>query len=94
VYAGRTLAEVAGLDDVQVAGILFRPRDKYGRLRKRPDLPPGVEVDDEGMRVVKNPVPYAVMFRQVRRRQGLNEEQVEASWREFLSANPKFGKGS
>jgi len=94
LYAGKSLAEIAGYDDVQLSRVVFRRRDRYGRLlRQAEELPPGVCVDEDGMRVVTNPVPYAVMYRQVRQGQGLGRNQAEADWLRFLALNPKLGKG-
>ena len=94
LYAGKTLVEVAGYTDWQLSYVLCRRRDKAGRLDRSPreELPPWVEVDDDGMRVIRNPVPLGVAFKQVQRRRGRTDEQAVAAWQRWLDDNPKFGK--
>jgi len=94
LYAGKSLKEVAGYDDRQTYRVVFRRRDRFGRLvRTNDELPPGVDVDEDGMRVVRRPVSYQTMFRQLRREQGYDDPSIDQNWNEFLAANPKFGKG-
>lgn len=70
--------------------LLFRKRNKFGELvRNEEDLPEGVEVDDEGMRVVKNPVAFSKMFRQVATMRGLDPDQ---EWDRYLERNPGLGR--
>ncbi len=91
LYAGKSLSEIAGYDALVLKWVVFRKRNKYGALVQAHDeLPPGVEVDDDGMRIISNPVPFSAMFRQVKKRQGLNKEQTEAQWQEWLLVNPQF----
>jgi hypothetical protein len=84
---------VAGYDDYFLRHVLALPRDRAGRLVRGEQLPPGVEVDEDGMRVVRNPVPFARMFRQVKERQGYDEERARYAWHDWLLDNPRFGKG-
>ena len=45
------------------------------------------------MRVVNKPVPYAVMFQQVKqRRHGLDKTEAISQWKDFLKKNPKCGR--
>ncbi len=94
LYAGKTLAEVAGYDDVLLERVVCRKRDEYGRLvRHDSELPPWVEVDADGMRTISRPVPFARMFHAVKRYQGATVEHAEAAWKEYLKANPRLGRG-
>lgn len=80
VYSGMPLSQIAGLDSVQLEHIVFRPRNKHGALKRGNGLPPGVHVDEDGMRVVKNAVGYERAFREA----GGSEEK----WKEFVADNP------
>jgi hypothetical protein len=85
---------VAGYDDEMLARVVFRRRDRYGRLvRATEDLPPGVEVDEDGQRVVTDPRPFSVMYRQVRMSQGMSREEAEDDWLLYKAANPALGVG-
>ena len=93
-YAGKPLSEIAGYDDLQLRWIIFRARDKHGRLiRKTKDLPDWVEVDEEGQRIISNPKPFEFMFRQVQLNRGKSREEADKDWQGFLAENPKLGKG-
>jgi hypothetical protein len=93
LYAGKTLSEIAGYDNYQLKWVLFRSRDKYGRLiRVDSDLPPWVHVDERGMRVVKNPVGFGKMYRRLKARQGLSREKVAERWAEYVKAHPRLGR--
>ncbi len=93
LYAGKSLSEIAGYNDLQLAYVVCRRRDSMGRLQGvREDLPPGVDVDEDGMRVVRDPVAFSEMYWQVRRCQGLNEPLIERDWCRYLAENPKLGE--
>ena len=90
--ANKPLAEVAGYDDVQMRWLLFRERDRWGQLmRVDKDLPPWVHVDEDGMRIVKNPTPFEKMYKQVRQYQRWTPENIEDDWLDFKRHNPKMG---
>jgi hypothetical protein len=93
LYAGKTLAEVAGYDDSQLSRVIFRRRDGHGALVRGDTLPPWVHVDSNGMRVVKDPRPFAEVFRRVKKWQGLEKEQAEQAWKKWRGENPKYGVG-
>lgn len=94
MYAGKSLEEIASYDPAQLLWVISRKRDRCGKLiRNRELLPPGVHVDENGMRIVKNPTPFNVMFKQVKTRQGLTREEVAAEWAEYRANNPKLGVG-
>lgn len=93
LYAGKTLREVAGYDDAFMRHVLLRPRDKHGRLVRRGDLPPGVEVDEDGMRTVTRATDLETLYRRILRRRGVSPEAAEARWQEWLKDNPKFYTG-
>jgi hypothetical protein len=91
LFNGKTLAEVAGYDVYIMRHVLNRRRDKYGRLvRKSEELPPWVEVDDDGMRVVTRPCSFASMYRKVKRWQGHSTESAEEHWKKYLRDNPRL----
>lgn len=75
--------------------MVARSRDAQGQLiRSGGQLPPGVQTDAEGMRVVVGePVSFGTMFRQVRRYQGLTDAEAEASWAAYLAEHPHCGRG-
>jgi hypothetical protein len=52
-----------------------------------------VEVDEDGMRTIGNPVPYEVMYKQVKTSSGMERDQAERSWEQFLEEHPRFGVG-
>lgn len=92
-YAGKTLAEIARIDDIQMRWIFCRKRDRNGNLTRRdPELPDWVEVDADGMRVVNNPVPFTAMFKQVKKYQGLDEAGTKQAWQGYIADNPKLAK--
>jgi hypothetical protein len=93
LYADKPYSEIAGYDSTMLRWVIARPRDKYGRLKRRGNLPPWVEVDDKGMRVVTRPVAFQTMFRQVAKSKGLELEQIDKEWKEYQAANPKLGVG-
>lgn len=89
LYAGKTLQEIAGYDNYQLLWVLFRKRDKYGRLiRVDSELPPWVKVDANGMRVVGKRVSFGAMYKQVKRTQGLSKEEADKKWKDYLETNP------
>lgn len=93
LYAGKSLAEVAGYDLRQLRLVICRPRDANGRLvRGGERLPPWVEVDAEGQRVVSNPVPFQEAFYQVQARAGRNRAQAADAWLDWRLRNPRFGR--
>lgn len=86
LYAGKTLEQVARWDDRQMLGCIGLRRDKWGALVKHvEDLPPWVEVDDDGMRIISKPQSFGKMFRQVKKFQGLNKEKAEQAWVAYAS---------
>lgn len=94
MYAGKTVREIAGYDTVQMLGVIWRKRDKYGKLIRNNDLPEGVEVDEDGMRTISNPVPFRDMFIGVRRNiVGESDTSAEAAWERYCEDNPKLGIG-
>ena len=91
VYNGRTLEEIADLDDYQLNYIFARKRDECGRLvRRDPDLPWWVETDHEGMRIVSNPVPFSQMFVQVKENRGMTREQSMRAWSDYRKGIKKL----
>ncbi len=67
-------------------GCIGLRRDKWGALVKHvEDLPPWVEVDDDGMRIISKPQSFGKMFRQVKKFQGLNKEKAEQAWVAYAS---------
>ena len=94
LYAGKMRAEIAGYDDAFMRWVLCKPRDEYGQIiRRDPDLPRYVTTDARGQWVIRNPVPYADMFDEVMKRQGLDERRRRIAWAEWKRDNPKFGRG-
>lgn len=94
LYAGKTLSEIAGYDDVQMNWVVCRQRDDRGRLQRgNEQLPPGVHVDDDGMRVVKSPSSYAAAFAKASSEVGVAPDLAKQRWQEFLEANPRCGVG-
>lgn len=97
LYAGKTLTEIAGYTPwVRMA--LFAPRDKHGRLRREDKgLPEGVEVDDNGYRVVgegsSKRTTMAQAIKRAWRRHGMTKQQVEEAWARYKEANPDMGRG-
>lgn len=92
-YAGKTLAEIAGYSTIQMNHMLFLKRDKWGRLEDpRNALPPGVEVDDNGMRVISpnNRRPFTKSFQRVKKRQGLNDAEAQKAWDDYLARHPSL----
>ncbi len=96
MYAGKSLREIAGYSDLQLRRIVFRERDKFGALvRVDDDLPEYVRntMDENGHRVVKNPKPFAIMFKQVAKRKGMDDKTVAEQWESYVKDNPKLKKG-
>jgi hypothetical protein len=93
VYSGKTLADIAGYDNYQFLRVICRRRDRYGKLVRGEELPEWVEVDEDGMRTIGNPVPYEVMYKQVKTSSGMERDQAERSWEQFLEEHPRFGVG-
>lgn len=88
LYAGKTLKEVAGYTTWQMVHVIGRERDKSGCLVRKSKNKLPVDVDDDGMVVVKRPVGYGTMYRQVKLRQGMTPKQAGAAWEDFKRANP------
>jgi hypothetical protein len=55
-------------------------------------LPDWVEVDEEGMRVVSNPKPFQIMFKEVGRRAGWSEKDIDKGWSRYQEMYPRMGK--
>lgn len=91
LYAGKTLAEVAGYDDAFMRYVLCRPRDEYGRLlRHSRDLPWWVTTDADGQWVIRNSEPYAIAFDRVLEVQGFDESQRRCAWAQWRLENPSY----
>ena len=93
-YHGHTRVQIAGYDLRYVTYVLGRRRDERGRLIRHPaDWPAHVEVDSEGMRVVRNPVGFSTMFMQVKKRShGLDDAEAREQWAQFRADNPRMGQ--
>jgi len=79
---------VAGWDDRQMVGVVCLRRDRNGSLVRQDDnIPQWVRdtTDSEGNRFVANPRPFGSMFRQVKKRQGLSEEEASKAWVGYIS---------
>jgi hypothetical protein len=88
LYAGKTLAEIAGMDDLQMRWVVSRRRDQQGRLIRRDrELPEWVEVDAEGMRIITQPRRFGDVFRRTYEELGLSQQQIEARWTGFWNEN-------
>jgi hypothetical protein len=88
---GHTIRQIAGYDTRQMFYIICRKRDKHGRLIRSAleRLPPWVEVDDDGMRTVNNPVGFGDMFSQVQRKvRKKTATEATAAWQAYLADNP------
>ena len=56
--------------------------------------PPWVHVDADGMRVIRKPVAYEVMYKGLRTKLGgMTAEEAQADWEKWREMNPKFGVG-
>ena len=93
MYSGKPLSEIAGYDDVIIFRIIGRHRDQYGKLVRDNGLPSGVEVDENGMRVIRNPMPFTAMLRDVWESRGLERSEALGKVDEYLAENPKLGRG-
>ena len=95
LYGGKSLAEVAGYDPWQWRLVLCRARNSSGQLIRDDGgekLPPWVEVDERGQRVISKPVSFSQAFMQVQKRRGKNKEQSAAAWAEWMKDNPGYGQ--
>lgn len=90
VHNGLSLKELAGLTDLQICWLYFRPRDKYGRLKRK-----------GRHRATKVSAPktkdwqkqsYEGMYRHVWKERGLSDEQIAEKWQAKLSAEPSLRK--
>lgn len=94
LYAGKTIAEVAGYDDLQTMEVVFRKRDANGSLVRGGGLPPGVNVDADGMRIIKNRQPLERVYKKLKKEfAGLTESQADEQWERFRAENPTMGRG-
>ena len=82
VNKGMSLKEYAGLTDRQIFHLYFRPRDKYGRLKRRRKRTYGKLVK------IHKPMRWDLMFKKVWLDRGLTPEQVEAKFKEHMRNNP------
>lgn len=97
LYGGKTLDEVASYDDWQMANVVCRKRDKSGRLVSTrqslgPDgeeLPPWVEVDDNGQRVVSRPTSFGKMFQAAKKAQGMKDWEAKRAWHSYSDNDPR-----
>lgn len=79
-----TLEQIARLDDVQIARCLNLPRDRRGNLLRRDsELPPGVEVDDDGLRVVSSPCGLGVAVVKARVAKGVPVDDAKRQYAEW-----------
>jgi hypothetical protein len=86
VYAGKTLQEIAGLDVRQMRLIYFRPRDKFGNLKRVGESEEQAEHPTAPYQVVS----YEAMFRQIWANRGKNKDEVETLWQGWLVENPSY----
>lgn len=94
LYAGKSLAEVAGYDTIQMVWVVCRKRDKWGRLVRNVDsLPPWVAVGEDGMRIVTSPMPFQSLYYRSKIYQGADPVEAHKSWQEYQLDNPKLGRG-
>ncbi len=95
LYGGKTLDEIASYDDWQLANVVCRKRDKWGKLlgtATGPDgeeLPPWVHVDEHGQRVVNNPTSFGKMFQSAKKAQGLKDWEATRAWHAYSDENPR-----
>ena len=74
VYAGVPLDKIASMTDAQISQLYFRPRNKWGRLKRK-----------HGKRRSKGrPVSWQDMFRRAWEKQGLTPEEIEIKWQDKL----------
>jgi hypothetical protein len=77
VHSGVSIKEIAGLTDQQLIGLYFRPRDKYGRLKR-----------DRLKRPARKIVPWSTMYRNIWTKRGLGADAIEAKLKDYLRRNP------
>jgi hypothetical protein len=80
-----TLAEIARLDDMQLAWVYFRKRDKYGRLVRKKRL-----YGKLVKRVNRSPLRWDQMFKETWRKRGKSEAEIEQKYRQYLADNPSL----
>lgn len=82
------------MSDVQLQWIVSRKRDQSGRLTSSTGLPPGVEVDSRGMRVISSPSVggFKQMYHKVWAKRGLKPDQVKDNWQKWLDNNPSYSR--
>ena len=94
-YGGKTLAEIAGYSTVQMQHMLLLRRDKWGNLvDPSEELPPGVEADDAGNRVIPKGSKggFTHGFKMAKLAQGASIEEAQAAWEMYLKDNPQLAK--
>jgi hypothetical protein len=56
--------------------VFFRRRDEHGNLIRTAGLPPGVEVDGRGMRMLRGKTSFETMYKDVCKRRGMEAEKL------------------
>lgn len=80
------LSIVAGLDDAQIRSVYFRKRNKYGTLVTVAEKAPS------GRKKIGKPASFKEMFWAAKSFQGLENDQIEKAWAEYLVKNPKLAE--
>jgi hypothetical protein len=68
--------------------IALKHSDRDVLVFRDPELPDWVEVDDQGMRIVTNPIPFREMFWEVNGH--LLPEEILTAWHAYLVDNPQL----
>ncbi len=86
------MSEIARYDDTITAYIVGRKRDKSCRLVRdngEEQLPPWVEVDEHGQRVVGKPTSFGQMFKAAKRAQGMKDWEATRAWHVYSDNDPR-----
>ncbi len=76
-----TIEQIARLDDVQIGRCLNLPRDSRGNLVGATGLPPGVEVDEDGNRVISSPCNLGAAVVKAKKHHGVDVEVAKKQYR-------------